>query len=83
MEDHIPIEKPGERKNFGSSFIRFRDKNNVLKRLGDEEESKSIFQRLRDKDENRHMQGLRDVKFRHSKNKESFNKLNKLTEKDE
>jgi hypothetical protein len=73
MEDYIPIEKPGKIKNFGSSFIRFKDKNNTLKKLGDKEEPKSIFERLRDKDENKHMEGLREVKFRHSKNKDKIN----------
>ena len=45
MEDHIPIEKLGEKKNFGSSRIEFRDKNNLLRKLGDKEEPKSIFER--------------------------------------
>lgn len=69
MEDHIPIEKLGEKKNFGSSRIEFRDKNNLLRKLGDKEEPKSIFERLRNKDEDKHVQGLREIKLRHSKDK--------------
>ncbi len=69
MEDHIPIEKLGEKKNFGVSNIKFRDKNKFLKRLGDEEEPKSIFERLRNKDKDMYAQGLRDIKFKYSKKK--------------
>jgi hypothetical protein len=81
---YLPIEKPEEKKNFGSSRIRFKDSKGKEKRLGDSDDPQSFFTRLRSKEPNkeRFSEDLKNMKAKHSDEK-IFDTLNKIIEKDE
>jgi hypothetical protein len=84
---YTPIERPGEKKDFGSTAMKFKDSKGKYQKLGEKEneESKSFFTRLRSKEESkdRFSQSLTDIKSNASKNPATFDKLSKLLEKDE
>lgn len=80
MEEYFPIEKPKEKKDFSSSYAKIKEDKG---KRTDDDHPKSVFQRIKDKDKDRHSQGLKDIKAKSSKNYQVFNKLNKLIEKDE
>jgi hypothetical protein len=87
MEDsYFPIEKPGQKKDFASSHVKFKDSKGKVKKLGeDDNDPQAFFTKLRSKEakEDRYSRALKDLKVKSSKNMDILNKLNKIREKDE
>jgi hypothetical protein len=77
----FPIEKPKEKKDFSSSFIKFKDDKGKEKKLGD----KDYFEALRTKEDarDRAAKELEGLKANVSKKPGQFEILNKLLKKDE
>ncbi|MDD3170396.1 MAG: hypothetical protein WC410_00465 [Candidatus Paceibacterota bacterium] len=80
-KDYFPVEKPGQKKSFGSSYIKFKDDKGKERKLGDQD----YFESLRSKDENkdRVAQELEKLKIKSSKKPAQLEILNKLLKKDE
>ncbi|GEM_PF-2081375 len=77
----FPIEKPGEKKDFSSSYIKFRDAKGREKKLGD----KDYFEALRTKEDSRDRAAkeLEGLKIQSSKKPGQLEILNKILKKDE
>jgi len=81
MEEYFPIERPGQKKDFSSSYAKLKKDDG--KRGKKDNEPKSSLQMIRVRDKSRYMQGLNEIKGKRSKNYQAFSKLNKLIEKNE
>ena len=85
-EPYLPIEKPGVKKDFKSTHVKFKDSKGRERKLGDDDnDPTAYFTRLRSKEstEDRYSHALKDIKGKSSKNTDIFDKLNKIIEKDE
>lgn len=85
-EPYLPIEKPGVKKDFKSTQVKFKDSKGRERKLGDDDnDPTAYFTRLRSKEdtEDRYSRVLKDIKGKSSKNANVFDKLNKIREKDE